>query len=90
MAEQLDQIKAWLAGDLYPDHGTFAMGREFAAAVVAECDRLRTERDECRERYCPQCGFRPRTVTETVDEVSGTYNYDRGIWHESCVEEANR
>lgn len=38
---QLEAIRAWLDGDEHADHDTFAMGREFAAALVADVDRHR-------------------------------------------------
>jgi hypothetical protein len=38
---QIQQVRGWLMGDLMPDHDTFTMGREFAAALLLELDSLR-------------------------------------------------
>lgn len=35
---QVRQIRAWLAAELHPDHDTFAMGRDFAQAVLDHFD----------------------------------------------------
>lgn len=33
---QADQVRAWLDGKIHMDHDTFAMGRDFAAALIGD------------------------------------------------------
>lgn len=39
-SDHLEQIRAWEAGDLYPEHDTFSFGHGFGTALVKEHDRL--------------------------------------------------
>lgn len=43
---QLEQIRAWVAGDLYPDHDTFSMSRGFAAKLLEIIDAESDEYDQ--------------------------------------------
>lgn len=40
MSTQLDHIRAWEAGDEFPDHETFVFGHGFGTAIVDEVDGL--------------------------------------------------
>lgn len=50
-ATQVEQIRAWLAGELYPEHDTFTMSRGFAEAVIATDDRWTELRRLLEERF---------------------------------------
>ena len=83
MSDQIDQIRAWLAGDYMPEHETFTMGWFFAEDVIKEVDRLRAGGEasgallrEVLEALCERDGL---SLKSSVEPENPARNYELAI-----------
>lgn len=83
MSDQVNQIRAWLAGDYMPEHETFSMGRIFAEEVIDDIDRLRAGGEasgallrEVLEAVCRRDGL---SLDSEADPGTPARNYELAI-----------